>query len=141
VRSGHVVVVDRRRDGDHEEGAALQVGGSLVMQRRGLQDLGGLLVVAVEAAAKLGDLLGVDVEAHGVLELAREGERDGEADVAQANDDGDIPGRMWGVATTIEKPTCWSARKRATPAAGARTPSSMAATQWQCRSMKPRMRT
>ena len=57
------------------------------------EHLGGLLVVAVEAAAQLGDLLGVDVEADDVGELAREGQRDGQADVAQA-DDGDAFGHF-----------------------------------------------
>ena len=49
-----------------------------------------------------------------------------------------IPGRMWGVATTTSKPASCSARSIASPSSGVFAPSSMAATQWQCRSTKPR---
>ena len=65
-----VVVVDRRGDGDDEEGAPrerLQV--ARHVERRCLEHLAGHLVVAVVAAAELVHLLLVDVEADGAGNL------------------------------------------------------------------------
>ena len=52
---------------------------------------------------------------------------------------GDIrnAGLMCGVATTFEKPALCNLLSISMPCAGVRAPSSMPATQWQCKSMKP----
>ncbi len=50
-----------------------------------------------------------------------------------------IPGRMCGVATTVSNPAPRSAVRRARLSSTVRAPSSTPATQWECRSMKPRI--
>ena len=84
---GHVVVVDGRGHGDHEERHALEicdVRGDL--ERRLLEHLLGDLVVAVVAALELGDLGLVDVEPDRAGELAGKGQGDWQTDVPETND-------------------------------------------------------